>query len=171
MRYLAAIMAMVAGQLATRSEAPKPRAVTPPGHYLAQCPSRWTPVAQDTVSTASRRGVRRIMVKTVNGPRHLVARPVGRDEWAVVGPAASRDMLRAAGCTILEYDSLGSIARAALRSHLTCCGEMTWRGRTYHSWPCSWAAERAIKVIKDGGTGPGVTAGRPACPAVAAAVP
>jgi len=155
MRYLIiSALALALGQTVTIK--PTTTRLVHPRHYLAQCPTRWA-----TTSATLRRGTVRLWAAR----RHLVARKLGKGRWAITGAKASRDALRAAGCTIIEYDKLGTTARAALRDHLTCCGEMTWRGRTYKSWPCAWADARAIHVITDGGTGPGVTAGRAACPA------
>ena len=162
---LTPLLALTVGQLAgTGTAIDKPTAAKEPA-YLATCPIKW---ASTTTATAT---TRRSTVRLWVAKRHLVARQIAAGKWAVTGQVGSRDALEHAGCTIAEYKDLDSTSRASLRDHLTCCGEMTWRGRTYYAWPCSWAGKRAIKVVKDGGTGPGVTAGQAACPAVAVKTP
>lgn len=159
--------------------APVQPAQVPLSYWLAEC-SSWPMVRGELADT----GIRVQSLKVTPGRvsaylRHpqtrqraafrairLGSREAGWSVWSIRGPAAiSRLMASSAACRVVAtYTDVRSwpvAARQWLQARSTCYGSATWRGRSYASWPCRWATERAGQgtVTQIDGIGPGVLQG------------
>ena len=137
-----------------------------PRTYLVTCaaPPKLASTAKvEVVRVARTSGRVRVLLRSGRRMAVLSARRVADGVWRVHGPPASRAMLAAAGCYVVEYDAPTIAVRLAVRAQATCCGRARIRGRVYAAWPCRWESTRTSTVLARTGLGPGVVAGEPAC--------
>lgn len=161
--------------MATRPQAPLPTAI-----WLAECdgwplrPADLEAEGITVVATRVRRNRAAALLKKGSRRGWVIAHRLGErvSGWwvyAVRGPAAIASLMALAGrCrwvgTWAQAWALTPTVRDWIAERATCCGEAILSGRTFRSWPCSWATERpGLIVVQIDGIGPGVVAGGSAC--------
>jgi len=101
----------------------------------------------------------------------LGSREAGWYVFSITGPEPMMTRMKSSpACRVVmtwkeAWANLGAAAKQWLAERSTCCGEMTHRGRTFHSWPCRWEIDRAgeINIVNRTGIGPGITTGGDPC--------
>jgi hypothetical protein len=182
----ALIVAVVGMVLFAWASRPTADAAIPVPHsrWLAQC--RAFPVDATAGITVERVRVRprRVTALLRAGKRrgwlqaHRLGTLSGAGVWAVRGPTALRNRMAlspecsGANGRVIPWTSakdLPPAAKAWLAERVTCCGEATYKDRTYHAWPCarglptSTQYREGFTVVRFDGYGPPVVGSEGAC--------
>jgi hypothetical protein len=156
----------------------------PRSRWLAQCSA--LPVDTTAGITVERVRVRprRVTALLRAGKRrgwlqaHRLGTLSGSGVWAVRGPTALRNRMAlspecsGANGRVIPWTSakdLPPAAKAWIAARATCCGEATYKGRTYRAWPCARGLpvspqyREGFAVVRLDGYGPPVVGSKGAC--------